>query len=162
MKMAGALLIISVCTGIGLLMAQRSKNVYRLLEEICSALEILKSEIGFSGTDLASAFKRVDKMTDTEGIFGRAAMKIEDNGISRAWQESVDESSLSAENKSMLKLLCTKLGKTDTQGQLRHIEYVEGLIKGRAEKARAVYEKNGRIYRGAGFLVGAAAVLLLI
>ena len=107
--MIGALLIISVCTGMGLTAARSFKRAYMLLEEMCAALEILKSEICFSDSSLASAFQRVDKMTDTEGIFARAASKIGDKGVSRAWQEAVDESGLGMDDKSMLKLLCAKL-----------------------------------------------------
>lgn len=162
LKLIGAVMIIAVCAYIGFAAGEEAKHRQRLLEETASALELLKSEICFSDTELKKAFINIDRVTDTEGIFARAAERIEEEGISRAWNRAVESAGLDEEDEHVLKLLSSKIGKTDSEGQRRHIEYTASLLRERARDAKEIYEKNGKIYRSVGFLAGAAAVLLLI
>lgn len=161
MKLIGAVLIFSACTWCGFKVSQSLKNRCVFLERFITALEILKTEIAFSGADLKTAFENAARISGAS-IFSQAALYIEKEGINMAWKRAVEQVAISDADRRLIMLLSSRLGKTDAKGQVRHIEYVSGLVSEAKREAVSRYEGTGGLYRRGGVLLGMFAVLILI
>ena len=162
MKLIGAAIVIAVSTRLGFMKAESLNRRANLLEQLCSGLEILKSEIAYSGTDLEKALIRAETLTDSGGLFKAAAEDLGAVGISAAWEKAVEERIADKGDRAAIERLGAVLGKTDARGQTEHISYTAALVRARAKDAKAAYAKYGRLYKSVGVLAGAAAVLILL
>ncbi len=161
MRLIGAVLIFAAIAWCGMRASLALKQRREFLEGFITALELLKSEIAFSVSDLKSAFENVAGISGAR-IFMLLAEYVEGEGINSACEKAVEISRLTGEEAQLISLLASKLGKTDVQGQLRHIEYVAGIANELRKKALQNYEKSGVLYRRGAILIGIFAVLLLI
>ena len=55
-----------------------------------------------------------------------------------------------------------KLGITDVEGQLKHIELYKGLAKAHLDDSKKDITEKSRLYKTMGFFVGAAVALIVI
>ena len=55
-----------------------------------------------------------------------------------------------------------QLGKTDVDGQLKHLELYEELFKKQLTDAENEINKKSKLYKTMGFFVGTAAALMII
>lgn len=55
-----------------------------------------------------------------------------------------------------------QLGKTDVDGQLKHLELYESLFKKQLTEAESEINKKSKLYKTMGFFVGTAAALMII
>ena len=55
-----------------------------------------------------------------------------------------------------------QLGKTDVDGQLKHLELYEALFKKQLTDAENEINKKSKLYKTMGFFVGTAAALMII
>lgn len=159
MRLIGAVLVFTAFAWCGFKISQALKFRCDFLERFITALEILKTEIAFSGADLKTAFENAARISGAD-IFSCAALYIEKEGIASAWKKAVHQAAVS--DKELILLLSSKLGKTDAKGQIRHIEYVSGLVSEARKEAVKKYEGTGSLCRRGGVLLGIFAVLILI
>ena len=66
------------------------------------------------------------------------------------------------EDKMALANLGKLLGKTDLKGQIEQIEMTEDFLDEQIRKARSKMNKNEKLYRTLGMVVGLAIVIILI
>lgn len=161
MKIMGAVLILGVFVWCGFNISNTMKKRCELLGAFITALEILKSEIAFNGADLKTAFNHAAKLSGAD-IFADSARYIESEGIAAAWKRAVENKDINEQDRRVFMLLSSKLGKTDAQGQIRHIDYVGGLAREARKNAAELYEKNGTLFMRGGVLLGIFAVLMLM
>lgn len=166
MKLVGATVIFIVCAYAGFSLSDRLKKRCVYLRNVCTALNLLETEIAFGGSRLKQAFIRLDSAADTRGLFKTAAEKTEELGIKRAWQESVEEKQeelrLTEKDTEVLKSLGGRLGMTDTENQIKNISYAKKQLEAQISQAEGEYERTGRLYRSGGILVGLFLILILI
>lgn len=96
-------------------------------------------------------------------IFKKAASNIKKSGTEIAWKESLKETetALTKEDKSMIEEFSTLLGKTNKEGQINQIKYVINLLDIQIEKARIEREKNEKIYKKLGLILGIGLVIII-
>ena len=69
---------------------------------------------------------------------------------------------LKHEDKQLLCSFGEKLGITDVEGQLKHIELYKGLANAHLDDSKNEIKQKSRLYKTMGFFVGTAAALVII
>lgn len=143
------------------------KYVYRLkeLEEIKNSFNILKTKIKFTYEPIPELFQELEntKCRNVGNIFKLAKEKMENENISTAWENAIEESvtNLKKEDKEILKGLGKLLGRTDVEGQMGQIETTESLLENQIKEALEEKLKNEKLYSRLGTTIGLAIVILL-
>ena len=143
------------------------KYVYRLkeLEEIKNSFNILKTKIKFTYEPIPELFQELEnsKIKNVGNIFKLAKEKMENENISTAWENAIDETAtnLKKEDKEVLKGLGKLLGRTDVEGQMGQIETTESLLENQIKEALEEKLKNEKLYSRLGTTIGLAIVILL-
>lgn len=143
------------------------KYVYRLkeLEEIKNSFNILKTKIKFTYEPIPELFQELEntKCRNVGNIFKLAKEKMENENISTAWENAIEESvtNLKKEDKEILKSLGKLLGRTDVEGQMGQIETTESLLENQIKEASEEKLKNEKLYSRLGTTIGLAIVILL-
>ena len=90
--------------------------------------------------------------------------EMEKNDAGSAWKNSIDmtESNMNKEDKLILKKLGKMLGKTDLDGQINEIELVSNFLDTQIKYAEIEKNKNEKMYKTLGSIVGLAIVIVLI
>ena len=82
------------------------------------------------------------------------------------WKKAVadisDGYALKHEYKQLLCSFGEKLGITDVEGQLKHIELYKGLANAHLDDSKNEIKQKSRLYKTMGFFVGTAAALVII
>ena len=81
-----------------------------------------------------------------------------------AWKDEIKESDLSLkkEDKNILKEFGNLLGKTNKEGQVNQIQFVNTLLDRQIEKAKEEKSKNETVYKKLGLIFGIGIVIVLI
>ena len=143
------------------------KYVYRLkeLKEIKNSFNILKTKIKFTYEPIPELFQELEntKCRNVGNIFKLAKEKMENENISTAWENAIEESvtNLKKEDKEILKSLGKLLGRTDVEGQMGQIETTESLLENQIKEALEEKLKNEKLYSRLGTTIGLAIVILL-
>lgn len=165
MRFAGAVMIFAVCVYGGFSFSDVMKRRCVYLRNVIAALSLLETEITFGGSRLAQAFIKLDGAADTRGLFKAAAENAELTGIKKAWKKAVKsrqgELCFTESDAQALMSLGERLGMTDTENQVKNIQYVKKQLELQLGSAEGEYDRLGRLYRNGGILVGAFLILLL-
>lgn len=156
--------IASICTYIGILKAKTYENRVIELNKFQNALVMFKSKIEFTYEPLKNIFEDISNViySNKNNIFLMTMQK--DESIYEAWSESIDEdiSNLNKEDKEIIKMLGKLLGKTDIKGQVNEIALTQGLIEKQIEKAELEKNKNVKLYKTMGIVLGIGICIILI
>ncbi len=163
-KIVGGGLLICACFAYGCCM---SKNLYMRMNFIKSFivfLSALSTNIRYNSADI---FTLVSISARSEEL---SALKIKDDipncpfGV--IWEERIKSIpkcySLTKEDKELLTEFGSQLGKTDIDGQLKHIELYKAVFKKQLANSEEAIIKKSKLYKTMGFFVGTAAALLMI
>ena len=74
----------------------------------------------------------------------------------------MEELNITNEDKNVLGNLSKLLGKTDLQGQLNQIEMTEDFLDEQIKKAEREMNRNEKLYRTLGMILGLTIVIILI
>lgn len=141
---------------------------YRLieLEELKTALNILKSKIKFTYEPLPEIFYSITQNTNKNisKIFLNSINKMKIENASIAWEKSIEEydGNLTKEDKQVIKNLSRLLGATDLEGQISQIEVTENFLENQIRQAQEEKNKNEKLYKKLGSTIGLAIVIILI
>ncbi len=158
--------IFLTCSTIGLLKSQ--KYVYRVdeLKEFKNALNMFKTKIKFTYEPLPEIFKQISgTIAPTIGsIFKIASYNMNFLTAGEAWNKAMDTDilNITLEDKNILKDLSKLLGATDVEGQISQIEVTSNFLDEQIKKAEKEKEKNERMYRKLGVIIGLGIVIILV
>lgn len=160
------LLTFFVTTFLGLALANRYKNRVRDLKDIRNVLNILSTKIKYTYEPLPQIFSEISSEF-TGGIaeiFKNSKEKMENMSAGEAWSFALEHSNtnMNSEDLNTLKKLENLLGKTDAEGQLSEIELMKNYIEVQIEKAEKEQNKNEKLYKNLGVIVGLAIVIILL
>ncbi len=151
---------------IGNLISQKYILRVKELKDFKNALNIIESKIRFTYEPLPEIFLQTSKMLskNIETIFVQAGTYMKNIDAEEAWNKSLEESTtnLKKEDIENIKNLGKMLGKTDKEGQVSRLELTKTFIEMQIEKAKVEEEKNAKMYRTLGSIVGLAFVIILI
>ena len=156
--------IIFICSYIGILKAKTYENRVTELNKFQNALVMFKSKIEFTYEPLKSVFEDISNIIykNKENIFYLTIQK--DRNICDAWIEATDsvKNSLNLEDRQIIKMLGKLLGKTDIKGQVNEISLTQNLIEKQIEKAEIEKNKNVKLYKTMGIIMGMGICIVLV
>lgn len=136
------------------------------LKDFKNALNIIESKIKFTYEPLSEIFIQTSKMVskNISDIFMHASCNMKEFNAEEAWSKSLEESSnnLQKEDIENIRNFGKMLGRTDKEGQVSQLELTKTFIEMQIEKAKVEEEKNSKMYKTLGTIVGLAFVIILI
>ena len=151
---------------IGLALASRYKNRVRDLKNIRNILNIIETKIKYTYEPLPQIFLEISQEF-TGGIselFKTSVEQMKSVSAGEAWKYALERSntSLNSEDLEILKKLENLLGKTNAEGQLSEIKLMNNFIDIQIKKSEEEQNKNEKMYKNLGVIVGLAIVIILI
>lgn len=151
---------------IGKLISQKYINREKELKELKTALTMFETKMKFTYEAIPEIFTDIaEKIGGNIGnIFQNAADKMQEMTAGDAWNEAIEDgqSNMIPEDKNILKNLGRLLGKTDIDGQIAEIELVNNFLDDQIELAKQERNKNEKMYKTLGGVIGLALVIILI
>ena len=158
--------IFLTCSIIGLLKSK--KYVYRVneLREFKNALNIFKAKINFTYEPIPEIFEQISENSTSNigGVFKKASYNMNFKSAGEAWNTAMETDilNINTEDRNILKDLGKLLGKTDLKGQVNQIELTSSFLDDQIKKAEMEREKNEKMYRTLGMILGLGIVIILI
>ena len=154
---------------IGFLISKKYANRVNELKEFKNALNIFKTKIKYTYEPIPDIFNEISNSTNNfnlniSNVFKTASNKMKLLPAGDAWNIALqmDNLNINDEDKSILKGLSKLLGKTDVKGQISQIELTEGFLDTQIIKAEKEKNKNERLYKTLGMIIGLAIVIILL
>lgn len=155
-------------TSIGFLLSRRYSDRMKELNDISSLINILKNKIKFTHKPLGEILQEIStikKDTKIPEIFSKTGQKLENRKIEEAWNEAISEEkfylNLKNEDIDLMRTLGNVLGKTDVEGQMSEINQFDNLLKIQIKNAENEKNKNSKMYKSLGTIIGLAIVIIL-
>jgi len=159
-------LIFSISFYLGELISKKYTLRLNELKDIKNALNIIESKIKFTYEPLPEIFMQTSKMVskNISEIFQKASNNMKINDAEEAWNRSLEQTvtNLNKEDIENIKNLGKMLGKIDKEGQISRVELTKTFIEMQIEKARVEEEKNAKLYKTLGAVLGLAVVIILV
>ncbi|MBQ9298864.1 MAG: stage III sporulation protein AB [Clostridia bacterium] len=153
-------------TYIGILISNKYKNRVKDLKEFKSFINIINTKIRYTYEPIGEICEDLSKMSDSNigKLFYKFGFLIKDKSITKSWEEAIDEygENFSKEDKTIIKTLGRMLGKTDVEGQASELEQFQEFLKMQIEKAEKDKQKNEKLYKSLGMVIGLAIIIILI
>lgn len=158
------ILFISIWTGINI--SKRFQKRVKELSEIRNALNIFEEKIKFTYEPIPDVFKEISTkcIKNIGDIFECASENMKVMTAGEAWEKSIDESntSMTKDDKDVIKGLAKMLGKTDLDGQVSEIKLTARFIETKIKDAENERNKNQKLYKTLGTTIGLAIVIILV
>lgn len=165
-KLFGILMIVASTTLLGVFKSTAMKKRIISLQDMKTSLNLLKSEIMFSRNSLKEAFENIANVSKNADVFKYTAEMIEEYGIKNAWkygtEMAFEGTCLKKEDTEVIALLGGELGMTDTENQLKNIDYISELLNKCIADANDEYTKTAKLCRSVGVLSGLLIAIVLI
>jgi len=167
-KLIFLFIIFITSSSIGNIVANQYSNRVKDIQEMQNALNMLKTKMRYTYETIPDIFEEISKSTkeNISEIFKQSIefMKNENQTAGQAWRKSIlnSRTSFTEEDKTILSDMEKLLGKTDIEGQVGEIDLTCNLLKLQKEKAEKEKNKNAKLYKTLGNVIGATIVILLI
>lgn len=161
------ILILIASSKIGIIIAKKYKNRVIELGEFKEAINILKTKIKFTYEPLSEIFNEISEITseNISKVFKQTSINMQKMSVMHSWEQSLEGFknilSLNKDDINVLKGLGKMLGKTDVEGQISEIEVVSEFIETQIKKADIECNKNEKMYRTLGTIIGLAIAIIL-
>lgn len=159
-------LVFASCLYIGILVSKKYSGRVKELKDMKNALNMLETKIKYTYEALPEIFEEISKQITGEigQIFRNSAKKMQVKSAGDAWNESIDlaNTNMNIEDKAILKTLGKLLGKTDAEGQISEIKLVSNFLDTQIKVAEQERNKNEKMYKTLGGIVGLTIVIILI
>lgn len=151
---------------IGILISKKYSNRVNELKEFKNALNIFKTKIRYTYEPIPEIFSEISKNVSSNigNVFKNATEKMDICAAGEAWDLALrlNDLNIDEEDKTVLRNLSKLLGKTDLEGQLNQIEITLDFLDKQIRKAEIQKDKNERMYRTLGMIMGMVIVIILI
>lgn len=170
LKLCGALIVIFALGGAGILTAKNYQQHPQQIKSIRIAFRMLETEIAYAATPLPEALAKIS------GYFSlpvallfsctrEALLSGEGLTATEAWGVALTafapQASLKDEDLEILQHFGSGLGNSDREEQVKNLKLVQEQLKVQEQKAETEREKNEKLWRTLGFLMGAVVALIL-
>lgn len=170
-KILFLLSIFVLSTMIGIIIAKRYSNRVNELQETITALEILESRINYTYDTIPEIFDFISRhlKTNIKNIFEYSAEKLSiDKNFSAGelFSSTIDEERILLDLNDMdidiLKGLSVSLGQVDLENQVKNIRLIIRSLTNQLDEARSEKERNFKLCRNMGAIVGVLLIIILI
>ena len=136
------------------------------LKQIKKALNIFETKIMYTYEPIPDVFFEISKKIkgNVGKLFYDASKQMQLDFAGEAWEKSINNSNLelSEDDKDALKSLGKLLGNTNIEGQLNQLKLVNSFLSEQIEEANESRNKNEKMYKKLGIIVGLAVVIVLV
>ena len=164
LKFIDIISIFFICSYLGIYKAKYFENRVIELNKFQNALVMFKGKIEFTYEPIKNIFEEISKIIyeNNENIFKNIVER--DCDICSSWNEEIMiiKNCLNMEDREIIKMLGKMLGKTDVKGQINEIELTLNLIERQIQKAEKEKEKNTKLYKTMGVVLGLGICIILI
>ncbi len=152
-------------------MAGNFKKRVRQLEELQNAMTQLEYSIDFSGITLSDAFERIAHNTETslKPVFLYVSQRLKTNpgsDMKSVWKRAIDkwrdDLALTETDIEIIKDFSEVLGEGNREKEKNNIKITAMRLSMAVHEAISERDRNVKMYRGLGFLVGIFIVIVLI
>lgn len=158
------ILILGICSYLGIYKSKIFENRVSDLNKFQNALVMFKSKIEFTYEPIKNIFEDISNVIykNDENIFLETIKNK--NDICSSWCEAINNlhNNFDKEDREIIKMLGKLLGKTDINGQVNEIELTMNLIKNQVKKAEFEKNKNSKLFKTIGVVVGLGICIVLI
>ena len=151
---------------IGKVIAKKYYNRVKELKEMKNALNMFLTKIRFTYESVPESFNEIgNNIKGKVGeIFKTASNNMKNMSAGNAWEETIEkvDTSFTDEDKNVIKNLGRMLGKTDLEGQVSEIKLVQNFLNTQIDIAEKEKQKNEKLYKTLGGVIGLAIVIILI
>lgn len=151
---------------VGQIISKKYSNRVTELKEMKNALNMFVTKIKFTYESVPECFTDIGNNIDGNigKIFSSSASLMKEKTAGEAWEKAIylTQSSLNDEDKAIIKNLGRTLGQTDLEGQVSEIKIVQDFLNTQIELAEKDKQKNDKLYKTLGGVVGLAIVIILI
>lgn len=162
-KNMSLILIILICSYIGFLKSKSFENRVTELSKFQSALVMFESKLKFTYEPIKNIFEEISSVIykNESNIFYITSK--EEKNINKAWCEGTESSLfLTDSDKNVIKTIGKLLGKTDIEGQLSEISLGLDLVSKQLKSAEEERNKNSKLYKTMGVILGLGISIILI
>ena len=156
--------ILLICIYLGNYKAKSYEIRTSELNKFQNALIMFKSKIEFTYEPIKNIFEDISKIIyeKEENIFLNSIRNEKE--ISSSWVNSTIKikNGFNNEDKEIIKMLGKMLGKTDVKGQVNEIDLCISLVERQLKKAEKEKEKNVKLYKTMGIILGLGICIILI
>lgn len=158
--------IFLTCSLIGILNSRKYVDRVNELKDFKEALNIFKTKVKFTYEPIPEIFNQISENSNSRiaRIFKVASNNMKFYAAGDAWIKAIntDMLNINAEDKNILKSLGKLLGQTDIEGQISQIELTSTFLEEQIIKAEKEREKNEKLYRTLGTVIGMTIVIILM
>jgi stage III sporulation protein AB len=170
MKLMGACFVITTSTWIGFQLAKLIADRPKQIRQLCAALSMLETEIGYGTRPLLQACAQIGERD--LGVISRLFQACRDHlaqmdgastyecfrqAIVSEWKSTA----MKRAEQSILLNLCQTLGMSDREDQLHHLALAFTHLEVEERKALEEQKQYEKMYKTVGVLTGALIVLLM-
>lgn len=155
--------IVAICSYIGILKSKSFENRVIELSKFQSALVMFESKLKFTYEPIKNIFEEISNVIykNESNIFFSTSK--EEKNINKAWCENAGNILfLNNSDKEVIKTMGKLLGKTDIEGQLSEISLGLDLIGKQIKDAEYERNKNSKLYKTMGVILGLGISIILI
>ncbi len=164
LKIIGAVLIIFAGFSAGSCFSHNLFARRDFLKKLMVFLSNLSTNIRYNSADIFSISTLSAQTSDIEYF------KFEETEFntpfSKQWEEKIkslpNSLSLIKTDKEFLKEFGSELGKTDVEGQLKHIELYKSIFEKQLDDAERDIKQKSKLYRTMGLFAGTTIALMII
>ena len=160
--------ILAGSTSIGFLLSRGYSDRLKELNDLSNLINILKNKIKFTHKPLGEILEEISsirKDTKISQKFSKTGQKLENKKVEEAWNEAISEEkfylNLRSDDIELMRTLGNVLGKTDIEGQMSEISQFSNLLKTQIKNAENEKNKNSKMYKSLGTIIGLAIVIIL-
>ena len=159
LKIAGALAVALSGLLFGRFRARRLAVRRDFLKELLVFLSALSTSLRYKSDDIF-------RLVSSSGELFSAISNYSGESFENAWKNVIGDFrsrySLSAQDQSLLCEFGAQLGKTDTEGQLSHIELYQALFSKQLALAEEDVKSKSKLYQTMGLFAGVSAAIVLV
>ena len=170
-RIAGALLIISTTSLLGVQAANRLKEAYQQMQYMQKILWQMKSRISYTRADLGDIFRQVSRelREPYRSWLHGIAQEMEKNSgklISQIWREqtekSLESSGLPKQEIQRIKQVGDCMGSADIELQIKNLELYISELEQSMNEMRPVIQGKVRVYHWLGVTGGVFISVILL
>lgn len=160
------ILVFCTTTLIGTIISNKYKKRVDELKEMKNALNMLETKMKYTYEPIADIFKQISTNLNCNisNIFKKAMSNMKYNSAGEAWENALynTATNLNQEDINTLKNLSKLLGKTSIEGQISEIKLTINFLDTQIEKAEEEKNRNQKLYKNLGIIVGLTLIIILI
>lgn len=163
-KLIGCVLIVSACFLTGYTMSRNLFVRRDFLKSFIVFLSALSTNMRYNSSDIFTLVSL--SVREEEMSFFKFDNTLHNQPFETAWSERIrllpKSLSLKKSDKELLSEFGRELGKTDIDGQLKHIELYKTVFEKQLYSAEEEISKKSKLYKTMGLFAGISIALMII